>query len=281
MAVRMDGLVLGALDALRWQPVPSRVRGSLGGAVVVDSARAALVWEPRRVVPTYAAPPADVTAGLIEAAADPRSWEDVGLPLPGATPRPVLDPSVAFAVHTAAGTPLTLRTGGGEAAAFRLDDPDLPGWLLLDFAGFDAWWEEDEPVLAHPRDPFHRVDALRSSRQVVVELDGVVLARSDRPLVVLETMLPPRSYLPREDVTARLVPSAKRTRCPYKGLASSWSLLLGDRLEEDVAWSYEDPVPEAPALRGRVAFYDERVDVVVDGVRRERPLTPWSPRPRS
>jgi uncharacterized protein (DUF427 family) len=145
--------------------------------------------------------------------------------------------------------------------------------VILDHHGFDAWYEEDEPVVGHPRDPFHRVDMRRSSRHVRVELDGEPLAESSRATLLFETSLPTRFYLPREDVLIDLHPSGKRTYCPYKGQASYWSLDVPGRTHQDVAWSYEDPLQDAAPITGLVAFFDERVDVVLDGERRPRPRT--------
>jgi uncharacterized protein (DUF427 family) len=151
-------------------------------------------------------------------------------------------------------------------------DPDLAGLVVLDFRAFDTWYEEDDPVVAHPRDPFHRVDARPSSRHVRIEAGGRVLADSTRPVLVFETSLPTRFYLPRQDVVADLDPSPRRTRCAYKGEASYWS--AGELA--DIAWSYENPLEDAGRLTGLVAFFDELVDVTVDGVARARPTTPFA-----
>jgi uncharacterized protein (DUF427 family) len=152
------------------------------------------------------------------------------------------------------------------AAAFAPDDAAFDGYVALDFHAFDTWYEEDEAVVSHPRDPYHRVDVRRSSRYVRIELDGRVLAESSSPALVFETNVPTRFYLPREDVKVELRPSDLHTYCAYKGEASYWSV----DGEEDLVWGYEAPLPDAAGLEGRVAFYDDRVDVVVDGVPRAR-----------
>jgi uncharacterized protein (DUF427 family) len=159
-------------------------------------------------------------------------------------------------------------------AAERIDDPALAGYLVLDFKAFDRWYEEDERNVAHPRDPFHRIDILRSSRAVRIERDGVLLAESAQHKLLFETGLPLRIYLPREDVRVPLAPSDKRTWCAYKGQASYWS---AEGLP-DIAWSYEEPLREAAEIRGLVAFFNELVDLTLDGEPRERPQTYWSPR---
>jgi uncharacterized protein (DUF427 family) len=275
VAVELGGVLFGQLGGLRFQPTPKRIRATVGGDAVVDSGRAVLLWEPRRIVPAYAVPVDDITAELVPA---PPSAEAAAA-LDALGPRRVLSPG-HFRTHTTEGDELTVRAPAGEreAAAFRLADPDLAGYVELDFDAFDQWLEEDEPIISHPPDPFHRIDVRRSSRAVVVERDGVVLAESTRPRLLFETNLPVRTYLPREDVRVdRLVPSATRTACAYKGETSSyWAVEREGRRPLDVAWSYEHPLPDAVEIAGLVAFFDERVDVVFDGVRKERPTTPWS-----
>jgi len=275
--IRLRDLMMGELGSLRYEPTQKRISATLGGERVIDSTRALLLWEPRRVVPGYAIPQADIAAelgpGTSVAPTDDQGLAAMGAPRLG--DRAVLDPSIPFTVHTAPGEAVTLRAGGAVAAGFRLADPELDGYLALDFDAFDAWYEEDEPNVAHPRDPFHRIDIVHSSRHVRVELDGTTLAESTRPILLFEEPLPVRYYLPREDVRADLLaPSEKRTSCAYKGRASYLSL----RDAADVAWIYPDPLREAAEIRDRVAFFNERVDIVVDGERIERPITPWSPR---
>ena len=281
MAVELGAVLSGQLGGLRFQPTPKRVRATVGDEAVVDSTRAVLLWEPRRIVPSYAVPAEDISAELVPA--PPAGGEEAPLDrlATGSRDGPlrVLSPG-HFRTHTTPGDELTVRAAAGEreAAAFRLGDADLEGYVELDFAAFDQWLEEDEPILSHPRDPFHRVDVRRSSRSVVVEDEGTVLAESTRPRLLFETNLPPRTYLPREDVRLDLlVPSPTRTACAYKGATSDyWAVERDGARLVDVAWSYERPLPDAVVIAGMVAFFDERVDVVLDGVRRPRPTTPWS-----
>jgi uncharacterized protein (DUF427 family) len=148
----------------------------------------------------------------------------------------------------------------------------------------EEWFEEDEPAIVHARDPYHRVDVLDTSRRVRISLAGQVLAQTDRGRVIFETGLPPRWYVLRSDVLAEPIESETRSGCAYKGFASYYSLRLGDRVEEDLAWVYEMPRREVSPIAGMVAFFNERVDIELDGERQERPLTPWSPQwpgPRS
>jgi uncharacterized protein (DUF427 family) len=243
-------------DELRHEPIEKRVRASLGGEPVVDSTRAVLVWEPRRIVPAFAVPAEDVRAEL---SAAPESKGDV----PG-----LLHPGIPFAVHTADGRPVSVA--GRPGAGFRLADPDLEGYVVLDFDAFD-WREEDEPIAGHPRDPFHRVDVRRSSRRVRIELDGEVIAETTRARMLFETGLPARFYMPKEDVRYELHESDRRSYCPYKGEASYWSVDAGGRRREGLGGSYEHPLPDATVIAGMVAFWNEVVDVSLDGEPRERP----------
>ena len=280
MSTRVRDTLGGALDNLRYEPTDKRIRAILDGAIAVDTTRAVLLWEPRRIVPSYAVPESDVRADLSDGAAADGAGDVDGVSVPALSERPVLDPSVPFAAHTADGRAVDVRVGEAQraGAGFRLADADLSGYLVLDFGAFDGWYEEDEPNVGHPRDPFHRIDVLASSRHVVVEHEGELLAESSRPTVLFETMLPPRYYLPREDVRVELVPSDTRSYCAYKGQASYWSPRLGGEVLDDLAWSYEDPLHDAEQVRGRIAFFNERVDLVVDGERGDRPQTPWSTR---
>jgi uncharacterized protein (DUF427 family) len=273
---------MGGLGELRHEPTAKRIRAVLDGGTVVDTTRALLVWEPRRIVPSYAVPADDIAAELVPAdTAATDATGTIGVHMPELSRRPVLDPSVPFAMHSTKGRAADLRAGqqNRPGAGFYPADPGLAGYVVLDFGAFDAWYEEDEPNVAHPRDPFHRVDVLPSSRHVRVELDGHVLAESSRPTLLFETMLPARYYLPRDDIRAELTPSATRTYCAYKGQASYWSAAAGDRVIPDLAWTYQQPLHDAAQVRGLIAFFNERLDITVDGERSERPITPWSSEP--
>ncbi len=271
MTARMRSAVLEQIRAGAWEPVHKRVRAVLDGATVVDSTRSVLIWEPRRIVPSYAVPGEDIAGEVVSDMRPPAP--DDGFPS--------LHPGIPFAVHTAPGERVLVRAPGGGRAAegLRLAEPELAGLVALDFRGFDAWLEEDEPIVGHPRDPFHRVDILHSSRHVRVELGGELLAETHRPRMLFETSLPARTYFPPEDVRSDLlVATGTRTRCAYKGEASYWSVAGAGAPGEDLAWSYPAPLRDASEVAGLMAFFDERVDVTVDGVAVERPITPWTPR---
>ncbi|MGN6167270.1 MAG: DUF427 domain-containing protein [Solirubrobacteraceae bacterium] len=266
-------ILMGSLGHLRYEPVEKRIRGLIAEQVVIDTDRALLVWEPKRIVPSYAVPMQELQAATSHPAEG--AIEEPEFAIPHLGDRPVYDPSVPFAVHTTAGASLDLRVAGTErpAAAFRPADAALNEYLIVDFDAFDEWFEEDERNVGHPRDPFHRIEIVHSSRSVRVERDGEVLATSSRPYMLLEAPLPVRYYLPPEDVNWELLrPSTTRSICAYKGQASYWSL----ESEGDIAWSYPEPLREASEIKDLVAFYNERVDIVVNGTPLDRPVTPWS-----
>jgi uncharacterized protein (DUF427 family) len=253
----MHDLLTTAHGLLRHEPIERRVRGKLGTETIVDSTRAMLVWEPRRVCPSYAVPAEDIRSELPVAPATNGH-------VPG-----VLHPGIPFAVHTAEGEPVSIADR--EGAGFRFADEHLAGYVELDFNAFDAWYEEEEPVFGHPRDPYHRVDVRLTSRPVRIEVDGEVVAETTRARLLYETSLPTRYYVPPEDVRAELHPSERRTHCPYKGHASYWSIEAGGRRRHDLGWSYEQPLSEVVAITGLVSFWNERVDVYLDGELQKRP----------
>ena len=235
-------------------PVPRRVRAVLDGRVVVDTTSARYVWE-WPYYPQYYLPFDDVTPGVLV--------------------------DEAHEEHLRRGTAmrLGLRTPEGVRAGVAhhyvsSDIEGIAGTVRIDWAALDAWYEEDEEVFVHPRSPYTRLDALRSGREVLVELEGLVLARSSRPVLVFETGLPTRYYLDRLDVDfTNLVPSDTVTACPYKGTTSAyWTVDVGGRLEPDLAWAYDFPTRQLLPIAGLVAFYNEKVDLTVDGVRLERPV---------
>lgn len=254
MATRFSGALPGGL---RYEPSPKWVKAELDGETVVDSRRAMLVWEPEAVVPLYVFPHDDVALDrLQEGGGDLHERRGAAL---------------------AKTWRLTRNGSASEPAAWSYDDPDLEGHIALAWSTADRWLEEDEEILAHPRDPFKRIDIRRSSREVVVELDGHRLAESRRPRLLFETLLPVRFYLPSDDVRMDLLePSDTVTQCAYKGEATHWSARLDEELHEDVAWGYSEPLPDNDQIEGLVCFYNEQVEITVDGERLERPVTHWS-----
>jgi uncharacterized protein (DUF427 family) len=255
-----DNLVY-AEHPIRFEPTPRRVRAMVDGVAVADSKRAMLLTEHHKM-PIYYFPVEDVRTELLEPSG--RTRQDA---------------------HKGTQSLHTVRLGDRviEAAAWMHDEPgadgaDFRGYVAFYWAKLDAWYEEDEEVYAHPRDPYHRVDVLRSSRHVQVTVLGEVVADSSRPCVLVETGLPTRFYLPRQDVRLDLlVPSETSSRCPYKGTASYYSVRVGDTIAKDMAWYYRFPIPECTKIENMICFFDERVDsTVVDGEQLALPVTPWS-----
>jgi uncharacterized protein (DUF427 family) len=156
------------------------------------------------------------------------------------------------------------------------DAPGLDGYVTFPWRAFDGWYEEDEQVLSHPIDPYHRVDVRPTSRHLTISALGRELADTTRAMALFETGLPTRWYVPRDDVKVELEPSDFHTACAYKGVASYLSVRAGDQLLENVAWTYPDPRQDASRVKDYVCFFNEHVDVDVDGEREERPMSPWS-----
>ncbi|MEV4071600.1 DUF427 domain-containing protein [Nonomuraea fuscirosea] len=239
---------------VRVERTAKRVRTYLGGRVVADTTSALLVWEVP-YYPAYYFPLADV--------------DESALKPTGATQH---SPSRGDAVV------YTVTSGSSEAVDGALAYPDSPleqirGHVRFDWAAMDAWFEEDEEVFFHPRNPYTRVDILSSSRHVRVEVDGVTVADSHSPRILFETGLPARYYLPKTDVRLDLLEHTDTvTHCPYKGSAEYWTV----NGQKDLAWSYRTPLPESEKVAGLVAFYNEKLDIYVDGELEERPKTVFS-----
>lgn len=169
-----------------------------------------------------------------------------------------------------------------SALAFDYDVPGLEGYVAFDWfrrtePGIDHRFEEAEEIFRHPRDPYKRVDALASTRHVEVYVEGVKVADSRRPVLLFETRLPTRYYLPAADVDfTHLHTTETVTTCPYKGDARYWSFDDGERRRADVVWSYPEPIAAQPAIADLVSFYNEVVDIVVDGEPLARPHSEFS-----
>lgn len=237
------------------EPVPRRIRAVLAGETVVDTTEARYVWE-HPAYPQYYIPLADVRA---DALVDEDGTEETprgDVKLYGLRVRDQHRPQAAKVL--------------GAAKVAGLDDTVRFEWSAL-----DAWYEEDEVVFVHPRNPYVRVDAIRSTRTVRVESHGVVLAETSSAVLCFETGLPTRYYINRTDIDfTKLVPSDTETSCPYKGTTTGyWSAVVHGRTHPDVAWTYDFTTREVVSIAGLVAFYNEKVDIFVDGVQLERPKT--------
>ena len=240
---------------------PRRVRVRFNGETVADSTDAHLLFETRHL-PVYYFPRAGVRLDLMTPTAHQ-----------------------TFCPYKGTASYWTIKVGdrAAENAVWGYPEPLEEVAAIADFVAFywdrvDAWYEEDEEIFVHPRDPYKRVDVLQSSRPVKVIFGGVTVAETRRARFLFETRLPTRYYIPPEDVRMDLlVPSDKTTACSYKGRARYYSVKIGDRRFEDLVWCYPEPIPECPEIKGYLSFFNERVDaILVDGITVPRPLTPWS-----
>jgi len=249
-----------APDELRILEWPRRVRAMFAGRTVADSNRVRLVLEPRHL-PVYYFPGEDVERDVL-----------------------IASPTRSRAASKGEATHWHVRVGDRQVddGAWSYAEPPGPAAAIAGHVAFyweaiDRWFEEDDEVFVHPKDPYHRVDILNSSRHVRVEVDGVTVAESRRPRLLFETGLPIRYYLPKVDVRLDLLEvSDTVTRCPYKGTTEHFDARLGDHVVRDVAWSYPTPLTESSKIENLVAFYNERVDLFVDGLLQPKPTTPWS-----
>ena len=237
------------------EPAPRRVRGFLAGEPIFDTTRARYVWE-WPYYPQYYVPLDDVRKELLVAEGHTQATRRGQAELHG------------------------LRVGDVErprAAKLYLGSPidGVSDTVRFEWEALDAWFEEDEQVFVHPRNPYVRVDAVRSTRSVRIELEGVVLASSPAPVLVFETGLPTRYYLDRTHVKLEhMIPSETVTECPYKGTTSEyWSIRVGADVHADLAWAYDFPTRQLLPIAGLIAFYNEKVDVFLDGRQLERPVT--------
>ena len=240
-------------------PVPRRIRAFLGGQKVLDTNRAMYVWEWPNY-PQYYIPLADVRADLLEPSGQTEPTDRGVVEVRGLR---------AGEVH---------RPG---AARLLPESPiaGLSGTVRFHWDAMDSWFEEDEQVFVHPRSPYTRVDALRSNRPVRIELDGVVLADAGSSVMVFETALPTRYYLSRTHVDfSHLMPTDKVTACPYKGVTGAyWSVNVDGTVHRNLAWAYDFPTRQLLPIAGLIAFFNERVDIFLDGQRLERPVTHFFP----
>lgn len=229
-------------------PSPKRVRVMLAGQVIADTRRAILLRR-EKGPPVYYFPIGDLQPGALQES--DRTGEQEG-------------GQAQF---------YTVRINGSERhhAAWSLKRPapglaGLDNHVAFDWNAMDGWFEEEQEVFVHPRDPRKRIDITPSSARVRILLEGETVAESHRPVLLFETGLATRYYLPKLDVRQELLqPSARVTYCPYKGEAHYYSLRLGETLLEDVLWHYRYPTLEAAPIAGLLCFYQERIAVEVDG----------------
>jgi uncharacterized protein (DUF427 family) len=233
-----------------------RLRVMLGGEIIADTIAPLLVWEVP-YYPTYYFPPADVRTDLLAATGETRS-----------------SPSRGEA------TQYVVKAGHAEGAAYAFHNAKIPECVdhyVFVWKTMDHWFEEDEEVFVHARDPYTRIDILPSSRRVRVEIEGVTVADTTNGRFLFETDLPTRYYIPKTDVRMNLmVPTDHNTACPYKGTARYWSVDVNGTTHDNIVWGYDSPLTESQGIAGLMAFYNEKTDIYVDEVLQVRPKTKFS-----
>jgi len=243
---------------VRVEDSQKRIRAQIGGVMIADSAAVKMVWE-IPYFPTYYFPAGDVRLDLMT-----DSGETTRSPSRGTAK--LFDVTVGD------------RTIGAVAKVWadsKLDE--VAGYVSFAWDAMDLWFEEDDEVYYHARDPYTRIDILQSSRVVRVEVDGVVVAESDKARFLFETNLPVRYYLPKTDVRFEYLEATDTvTHCPYKGTARYWSINTTGETHHDVVWGYDSPLPESQLVTGFIAFYNEKLDIYVDGVLEDKPKTKFS-----
>jgi uncharacterized protein (DUF427 family) len=243
-------------EKVRVEQGGKRVRVMLGGVIVADTSSPLLVWEVP-YYPSYYFPEDDVKTDLLVETGEVKN-------------SPSLGDATQYAV----------KVNGSEGRAYRYLESEidaLEGHLAFVWDTMDHWFEEEEEVYTHVRDPNTRIDILPSSRRVRVEIDGVTVADSSNGWFLFETGLPTRYYLPKTDVEMSLfTPTDKATHCPYKGTARYWTATVNGETYENILWGYDTPLPESQRIAGLVALYNEKVDTYVDEQLQERPNTKFS-----
>ncbi|MEA2353782.1 MAG: hypothetical protein QOJ14_2196 [Thermoleophilaceae bacterium] len=235
---------------------PRRIRAILAGETIVDSRRSKLLHEQGKL-PIHYFPEDEVRTELLE-------------PTDHHTHCPWKGDASYWSVRVGDTVAENAVWGYPEPLP---DAPPLAGHLAFYWDSMDEWLEEDEPLIGHARDPYHRVDVVDTSRAIRIEIDGDVVAETTRARALFETGLPTRWYIPPDDVRADLLTTSDtHSVCAYKGVASYRT--VSD--EADVAWFYPEPRREAERIRDHLCFFNERVDVYVDGELQERPESPWS-----
>ena len=239
---------------VRVEEGPKRIRVHLGGEVVADSTNVKLVWE-KPYYPVYYFPAEDVRTELLTASDHTKRSPSRG---------------TANFFDVKGGDSVAENAAYQYLVDSRIDE--LEGRIAFVWDKMDAWFEEDEEVFVHARDPYTRIDILPSSRHIEVVVNGVKVADSHQPRLLVETGLPTRYYLPKTDVRMDLLTSTDTTtQCPYKGEAEYWSVTADGETFDDIVWGYRTPVEESMRAAGLVSFYNEKVDTYIDGVLQDRP----------
>ena len=242
-------------------PAPKRIRVRAGGETIADTVEGLILFESDHL-PVYYFPVESVRMDLFE-----RSTHKSSCPYKGEAEY------ASLAGQDSRYTNVMWRYPNPIPAC-----PPIGGYVSFDWHGVDQWFEEDEEIFVHARDPYRRIDCLRSSRRVQVFVEGTEIADSRHGVFLFETGLPTRYYLPPEDVrTEFLKPSDTATQCPYKGNASYHCIDVAGKTYKDIVWYYPTPVREAAPIKGLLCFANEFVErILVDGVEQPRPVTGFS-----
>lgn len=260
-AGKAPGFVKNPGHIVELEPSPRRVRVEFNGETIVDTTRAQLLFETRHT-PTYYLPMEDIRTDLMT-------------PTDNSTNCPYKGDASYWSITVGD------RTAENAMWAYEIpydEKPELRGLAAFYWNRVDHWFEEDEEIFVHPRDPHKRVDAVLSHRPVKVVVGGETVAETTNAHFLFETNLPTRYYIPKDDVRMGLLtPTESRTQCPYKGEAVYWSANTGGTTHEDIVWSYPDPIAECPKIKDLMCFYNENVDAIfVDGEEVVKPKTKWS-----
>lgn len=250
-------------ELARVEPNPRWIRGHVDGQTIVDSRDSLFVWE-FRYYPQWYFPISDLAAEL-RPTGDVEQTKNRG------------DATVYDIVVPAA-------DGRAErvlpaAARRHLDSPipELRDRVRILWDSIDRWFEEEVEVFVHPRSPYVRLDILPSTRRVTIKIDGTVVAESSNPSILYETGLPSRYYLPAADVRRELLtPTETSSACPYKGVAKYWNVTIDGTVHQDIVWGYDNPLPESADAKDLMCFYNEKVDIELDGKPLTRPKTKFS-----
>ena len=242
------------------EPTAKRIRVIVDDVTIVDSVGASIMSE-TNLQPVYYFPPEDVRAGVL---------------VPSQRRTHCAKKGDARYYSIKVGDRL-IENGAWTYPEPISGTPAFGGLIAFYWDRMDHWLEEDEEMFVHPRDPYHRLDLLPSSRHVRISLEGELLAETSSAIALFESNLPTCWYLPREDVRSKLVPTDTVTRCGYKGTAGYYSVqLAGGEVVENLVWYYAEPFDEARRIVDRLCFLNEKVDIEVDGELQERPQTTWS-----
>lgn len=232
------------------EETPRWIRGYFGDTKIVDSKTAYLVWEGTNSIPYWAFPTQDVI-GLVE-----NNHTDAG------------EEGYRAQWYDLKASSKTISDIGWKIK------PDVPGYIqeannlvVIDTTKVDKWYEDDEQVKGHAAGPYNRIDIRKSSRPVKVVIDGVTVAETNSALFLYENGYVTRYYIDTADIKNKELfhPTSHTSVCPYKGVASYYSATINGKEYENIVWFYPEPIDAVAKLKGHWSFYNEKLDIYVDG----------------